>query len=164
MLNNYINSSYAVAPSYLLSLFVRSAIIRNADLENSAAGFRYLRGDLRFKPKPVLFNGNAIQEVAPKHFITCFHVSEVQVCKHVGEQREKSVSHHMPEVNHPMRSATHEPGTEHNVGTIFQNRRKKNGILARVILQVGVLNNDQITRSCVETCAQRCSLSEIAFL
>ena len=162
MLNNHINSSHAVTPSYLFSLFVRSAIIRNADLENSGAGFRHLRGNLRFKPKPVLFNGNAVQEFAPKHFVTCFHVSEVQVCKHVREQREKSVSHHMPEVNHPMRSAAQEPGTEHNIGTILQNRCKKDGVFARVILQVGVLNDDYVSRSCLETSTQSCSLPEIA--
>ncbi len=40
----------------------------------------------------------------------------------------------MPEVNHPMRSAAQEPGTEHNVGTILQNRRKKDGVFDRVIL------------------------------
>ena len=122
MLNNHINSSHAVTPSYLFSLFVSSAIIRNADLENPGAGLCHLRGNFRFKPKPVLFNGNAVQEFAPKHFITCFHVSEVQVCKHVGQQREKSVSHHMPEVNYAMRAAAQEPGTENNVGTILQNR------------------------------------------
>jgi len=119
MLNNHINSSHAVTPSYLFSLFVRSAVIRNADLENSGAGFCYLRGNLGFKPKPVLFNGNAVQEFAAKHFVTCFHVSEIQVCKHVGQQREKPVSHHMPEVNHPMRSPAQEPGTEHNIGMIL---------------------------------------------
>ena len=120
MLNNHITSSHAVTPSRLFSLFVSSAIIRNADLENPGAGLCHLRGNLGFKPKPVLFNGNAVQEFAPKHFVTCFHVSEIQVCKHVGEQREKSVSHHMPEVNHPMRSAAHEPGAKHNVGTVLQ--------------------------------------------
>ena len=105
MLNNHINSSHAVTPSYLFSLFVSSAIIRNADLENPGAGLCHLRGNLRFKPKPVLFNGNAGQKLAPKHFVTGLHVSEVQVCKHVGQQREKAVSHHMPEVNHAMRPA-----------------------------------------------------------
>ena len=70
----------------------------------------------------------------------------------------------MPEVDHPMRSATQEPGTKHNIGTIFQNRCKKDGILARVILQVGVLNDDYVTRSCLETSKQSCSLPEIAFL
>jgi len=75
-----------------------------------------------------------MQEFAPKHFVTCLHVGEVQVCKHVGEQREKSVSHHMPEVNHAMRAAAQEPGTEHNVGTILQNRGKKDGIFSRVVL------------------------------
>ena len=60
-----------------------------------------------------------MQEFAPKHFVTCLHVGEVQVCKHVGEQREEAVSHHMPEVNHSMRSAPQEPGAKHNIGTIL---------------------------------------------
>jgi len=100
----------------------------------------------------------------PKYFVTCLHVSEVQVCKHVGEQREKSVSHHMPEVNYAMRFAAHEPRTENNVGIILQNRCKKDRIFTRVILQVRVLNDYYVTRSCLETRAQRCSLTEIAFL
>src|SRR5215216_4450541 len=164
MLNNHINSSYAVTPSYLFSFFVRSAIVRNADLENSGPGLRYLCGNLRFKPKPVLLNGNAVQEFAPKHFITCFHVSEVQVSEHVGEQREESVSHHMPEVNHSVRSAAQEPGTEHNISTILQNRFKKDGVFTRVILQIRILNDDHVARSRLETGAQSCSFTKIALL
>ena len=57
----------------------------------------------------------------------------------------------MPEVNHAMRSAAHEPGTEHNVGTILQNRRKKDGVFARVILQIGVLNDDYVSGCVLET-------------
>ena len=63
-----------------------------------------------------------------------------------------------------MRSAAHEPGTEHNVGTILQNWFKKDGVFAGVILQVGVLNDYYIARSCLETGAQSCSLAKIAFL
>ena len=70
----------------------------------------------------------------------------------------------MPEVNHAMRSAAQEPGTEHNVSTILQNRRKKDGIFVRVILQVGVLNDYDVARSCLETGPQRCSLPKIALL
>ena len=70
----------------------------------------------------------------------------------------------MPEVNHTMRPAAHEAGTEHNVGTILQNRLKKNGVFGRVILQVGVLNDYYVARSCLETRAQSCSLTAIAFL
>ena len=70
----------------------------------------------------------------------------------------------MPEVNHPMRSAAQEPGTKHNIGTILQNRCQKDGVFARVILQVRVLNDDQVARSCLETRTQRCSLAKIALL
>ena len=63
-----------------------------------------------------------------------------------------------------MRSAAYEPGTEHNVGTILQNRCKKDGVFVRVILQVGILNDYDVAGSCLETRAQRCSLPKIAFL
>lgn len=63
-----------------------------------------------------------------------------------------------------MRSAAHEPGTEHNVGTILQNRCKKDGVFARVILQVGVLNDDYVAGCVLETCTQSCALPEIAIL
>ena len=164
MLNNHINSPHAVTPSYLFSLFVRSAVIRNADLENSAAGLRHLGCNFRFTAKSVLFNGYVTQEFASKHFVTCLHVSEVQVCKHIGEQREKAVSHHMPEVNHAMRPAAQEPGTEHNVGTILQNRCKKDGVFGRVILQVGILNDYYVSRCVLKTSTQSCAFPEIAFL
>ena len=70
-----------------------------------------------------------MQQLAPKYLVTCLHVSEVQVRKHVGEQREKSVSHHVPEVYDSMRPAAHEPRAKHNIGTILQNRFKKDRIL-----------------------------------
>jgi hypothetical protein len=106
MFNDDIDSSHAVAPPDLFALFICSAIIRNANLEKSVASLCYLRGNLRFKPKPVLINGNAVEALAPKDFITCFHVSEIQVRKHVREQCEKSVAYHMPEVDDAMRSAS----------------------------------------------------------
>ena len=70
----------------------------------------------------------------------------------------------MPEVNHAMRPAAHEPGTEHNVGTILQNRFKKDRVFARVILQVGVLNYYYVASSCLKAGAQSRSLAKIAFL
>jgi len=70
----------------------------------------------------------------------------------------------MPEINHAMRSAAQEPRTEHNVGTILQNRRNKDGVFTRIILQIGVLNDYQVTRSCLETSTQSCAFPEIAFL
>ncbi len=105
-----------------------------------------------------------MQEFAPKHFVTCLHVSEVQVRTHVGQQREKAVSHHMPEVNHAVRPAAQEPGAEHNVGTILQNRCKKDGVFVRVILQVGVLNDYYVSSCVLETRTQSCSFAKIALL
>jgi len=70
----------------------------------------------------------------------------------------------MPEVDHPMRSAAQEPGTENNIGMILENRCKKYGVFLWVVLQVGVLNDYCVARSCLETRAQSCSLAKIALL
>ena len=70
----------------------------------------------------------------------------------------------MPEVNYAMRSAAHEPGTEHNVGTILQNRCKKDGVFARVILQVGVLNDYYVSCCVLKTSTQSCAFPEISLL
>ena len=70
----------------------------------------------------------------------------------------------MPEVNHAMRPASQEPGAEHHVGTILQNRRKKDGVFLWVILQVRVLNDYYVASSCLETRAQSCSFAKIALL
>ena len=70
----------------------------------------------------------------------------------------------MPEVNHAMRPASQEPGAKHDVGTILQNRCKKDWVFVRVILQVGVLNDYYVACSCLETRAQSCSLAKIALL
>ena len=70
----------------------------------------------------------------------------------------------MPEVNHAMRPAAHEPGTEHNVGTILQNRFKKDGVFFWVILQVGILNDYYVSRCALKTSTQSCAFPEIACL
>src|SRR6267143_5330991 len=70
----------------------------------------------------------------------------------------------MPEVNHPMRFAAQKPGTEYNVSIILQNRCKKNGVFAGVILQVRVLNDYYVSGCVLETSTQSCAFSEIAFL
>jgi hypothetical protein len=105
-----------------------------------------------------------MKEFAPKHFVTCLHVGEVQVGAHVGQQREKSVSHHMPKVNHAMRPASQESGTEHNVGAILQNRCKKDGVFVRIIFQVGVLNDYYVSSCVLKARTQSCSLAKIALL
>src|SRR5215831_5082375 len=70
----------------------------------------------------------------------------------------------MPKVNDAMRSAAQEPGTENDVGTILQNRFKKDRVFIRVILQVGVLNDHYVSCRVLETSAQSCAFPKIAFL
>ena len=82
---------------------------------------------------------------------------------HIGQQREKAVSHHMPEINHAMRPASQEAGAEHNVGTILENRCEKERVFVRVILQIGVLNDYDLACSCLKPRA-KLSLAQIALL
>src|SRR4029077_2643992 len=100
-----INGSDSVLPANLLSLSVRPAVVGDAHFIDPGSSPRNLRDKLRFDTEPVLLDCDAIQVFAPKNFITRLHIGEVQVSKHVREQCEKSVSHHVPKVNHTMSSA-----------------------------------------------------------
>ena len=60
----------------------------------------------------------------------------------------------MPKVNYTMSSASHESGTENNVGTILQDRCKEDWVFTRVILHVGILNDYYVSCCLLKTSTQ----------
>ena len=82
---DYKNSSEAVLPGDLLTLTVRSAVVRYPNLVYPALFFPHFNGDFRFNSKTILFDLNASDNLRSEHLITGFHVSEVQIAEHVGK-------------------------------------------------------------------------------
>ena len=73
----------------------------------------YLRRDLWFETKTVLHQVDRLDGVSFKELITGLHVRQVQVGEHIGQERQKLITHVMPKVEDPVRSSTHKTGTEH---------------------------------------------------
>src|SRR5256885_1207844 len=82
---------------------------------------RYYRdktGWLKLSSRRRMFRMTAEQvlnHVGPKCFVASFHVSQVQIGKHVREQCEKPVPNHVPEIENAVRMAAHETRSEHGV-------------------------------------------------
>ena len=73
----------AVAPAYFLSLLICSPAVGNADFKYSIACLSNLGCDLWFKTEAIFLDHKASEHLATKRLIACFHVCEIQICKHV---------------------------------------------------------------------------------
>src|SRR6266540_1232366 len=71
---------------------------------------------LRLNAKPIFFYLNRFDKWGPKGFVACFHVGQIDIGQHVGEQRQKFVADHVPKEKDTMWSSAHEPGSEYRVG------------------------------------------------
>ena len=90
-------------------------MIGNAHFENAQTAYGGFGDDFRFEAETVLLDWDALDDLAPEHLITGFHIRQVQVGEHVREQREESVAHTVPEIEYPVASAREKPGTDHHV-------------------------------------------------
>jgi hypothetical protein len=62
------------------------------------------------------------------------------------KQGQQFVSDHVPEVNDPVRTPAHESGAENDVGFSVQNWLEQARIFLGVVLEVGILNEDDFAR------------------
>jgi len=132
----------AVLPVDLFAFGVRAAVIGNGDLVNTDTKSGNLGGDLGFKAEAVLFDFDALDNLATEGFVAGLHVRKVQVGKHVGEQREEAVADGVPEIKDPMGLGTNEAGAKDDIGAVFQNRFQQNGVFCGVVFKVGILNDN----------------------
>jgi len=88
---------HAVLPPDLLPFPVCPPIIGDPHFIDAASGPGYLGRDLRLNAETVLLNAQPLDNIGPEQFVAGFHVGEIQVGEHVGEEGEDSVSHIMPE-------------------------------------------------------------------
>src|SRR4029453_18510028 len=100
--DNAPQSADAVLPPDLLALFVGSASIRNADLEDSPLQLRHFCRDLRFETEPVLFDHDLLQDFSSEDLVASLHVGQVQIGERIRAQRQQVVANGMPEIQDAM--------------------------------------------------------------
>ena len=99
----------AVFPIHFFAFAISAAVVRNADFVDAASGFGQLGGDFRLETESVFAKIKALHQRRAKRFVARFQIGEVQIRKHVREQRQKSVPDHVPKIKNAMRATAHEP-------------------------------------------------------
>ncbi len=84
-------------------------------------------------------------DFCPEDFVTCFHVREIHIGEHVGQNSQELVPYIVPEQMDPMRPLTKETGTKNHVGFSFYNGCHQFWIFIGVVFQVGILDNNRIS-------------------
>ena len=92
----------AISPADFLPRLIGASTIRNANFVDPATHPGHLGSDLRFHTKSVLFDVEILNHVSLKNFVTRFHITEIQVRTHVGEQSQKTIPQRVPEVQYAM--------------------------------------------------------------
>src|SRR5213079_3119044 len=87
----------AISPTDLLSFLVCAPVIRDPHFIYSQLHPRDLDRNLRLKSESVLLELDRLNHVAPEDLEARFHIGQVQVGKHIRDQREETIANRMPE-------------------------------------------------------------------
>jgi len=113
----------AVSPGDLLTLFVGSAVIRNWQLVNAQLGIaQHLCRYFRLDAEVVFAQTERVHDFPPEHFVARFHIAQSRIEQKIGEQREKAVSHEMPEKVHALRPPARETRSVNHIGSAGDDR------------------------------------------
>src|SRR5260370_37125719 len=67
----------------------------------------------------------------------------------------------MPEIQDAMRRAEQEARAKNYVCLALDQRLEHERILRRIVLQIGILNNDEVSRGFLNAATKRCSLAHV---
>src|SRR5437868_191638 len=135
----------SVAPADLLAFKIGTAVIGDAHLVHATSHLRNLCRDLRFKTESFLFYLKLLQHIAAKDLVTSLHVSEVQVSKAIGDEREQPVAKVMPKEKHAVGVAADETRAVDHVRPSFSDGLDQFGIVIRIVLKICALDDDDVT-------------------
>src|SRR5687767_94057 len=158
------HATHAVAPADLLALGVVAAEVRDRHLVDPPAGLRDLRRDLGLEAEAALPDYEAIEDLDAECLVAGPDVREIDVRQHVGEQRQQPVPDRVPEEEHAVRAAAKEARAEDDVGEPALDRVEEPENLARVVLEIRILHDDELTADLRESAAEGRALPGILLL
>src|ERR1035437_6919018 len=153
----------SVAPVDLLSLGVCPTSIGDRHLINACVPLRQSRGDFRLEPELVRREMQRARQITANRLVAGLHVGEVEIRQLVAEGGEHRVAHRVPEVEHAMRPAK-EARAEAGVRLSLDDRLQHGGPILRIVLEVGILDDDDVARARGERGTNRLALSTILWL
>ena len=73
----------SIAPGNFFSFFIGTAVVRDTDFVNPAAGAGYFGRDFWFESEAIFAQINGPDDGSAECLLASFHVSEIDVCAHV---------------------------------------------------------------------------------
>ena len=132
----------------LLALLVGAAVVRDRHFVDARAHPRDLAGDLGLDAEVARLQIESIGDVADEHLVAGLHVREVQVGERIGQERQHPVADRMPEIEDAMAARRPEKARAvDHVGLALENRLEQQRVLARVVFEIGVLDDHAHRRS-----------------
>jgi len=117
--DNNPQGSDSIFPSDFFAFGIGSAVIGNAYFEYPHSQLGDFSCNFWFEAEAVFFDPDRLNNFPPESLVAGFHVGDVQICEHIREQSQDSISYAMPKVENPVSPTAHESGTENNVCAIF---------------------------------------------
>jgi hypothetical protein len=113
---NAVDGAETVLPANFLALFKGSAVVGDAYFVDADFGdARNFGRHLGFKAKALFGQMQRLHHFALEELVAGFHIRQVQVGEHVGEEGEEFVAQGMPEKQDAVRVAAHEARSVNDV-------------------------------------------------
>ena len=143
----------AVFPGDFFAFFVGAAGVGDGDFVDAPVPFCDFGGDFRFEAETVGLELDALQDFVAENFVAGLHVGEFQIGEDVGEQSEDLVGDVVPEIVDTLRAAE-ETGAEDHVGAAIEDGFEEFAVVARIVFEVGVLDQDDVAGDFSEAAAE----------
>ena len=108
------------------------------------AAFGQFDGQFRLQSEAIAANGDALQQRSAEGFVAGLHVGQIQVRNDIAHQGQNVVGHGVPEVEHPAFAGDHEARAIDGVSFPLQQRRQQASVFARIVFQIGILNDGEL--------------------
>src|SRR6266478_2280078 len=109
---NRVDRVEAVLPADFFPFVISPAVVGNAYFVDAGLCFRQFRHHLRFKSKTIFPKIETLHQRRAERLVAGLKIGQVQIRKHVREERQKSVPDHVPKIKHSMRAASHKTRTQ----------------------------------------------------
>ena len=153
----------AVFPGDFLAFFVGSASVGDGDFIDAPIALGNFGGNFGLEAEAVGFESDTLEDFATEDLVAGLHVGEFEVSEDVGEQGEGFVGDIMPEVVDALGSAE-KAGAKDHVGSAVEDRVEKFVVVARVVFEIGILDEDNVTGDFCEAAAEGSAFSLVVGL
>ena len=151
-----------VAPVDLLALLVGTTGVADGNLEDASPALGQLDGQLGLEPEVVRHQRDRAQQVGANRFVASLHVGQIQVGHAIGEKGHQPIADLVMKEQRPAHLAAGKARSENRVRPLLDKDLDHAVEIARVILQVRVVNDRDRTLGASQRGADSVALAAIA--